>query len=223
MKLLGTVLFLSLCATFYARADLTIMQKVDGPGQSGELTIKIKGEKERIDSADQPTRIIDGKTGEMTNLLNDKKTFLRISADQMKAMAQTLTKYGNNQPAEKPKLSPTGKKETVNGYEVEEYVYETPQFKATFWVAPKYPDAASILKQMQLPISQAWKPSTLGMPDYTDFPGMPLKTIVSMGGTEVTTTISSVKEGPISDSEFAVPKDYKEIQPPIKPAPSSSP
>src|SRR6266478_5838176 len=47
-----------------ARADLTIVQRVEGAGQNGDVTVKIKGEKERIDAPSQPTRIIDGKTGE---------------------------------------------------------------------------------------------------------------------------------------------------------------
>src|SRR5205823_7592970 len=157
-----------------ARADLTIIQRVDGAGQNGDVTVKIKGDKERIDAPTQPTRIIDGKTGEMADLINDKKTFVRISAEQMKAAAETLNKFDRASKPAAPKLNPTGKKETVSGFETEEYVYETPRFKASFWVATKFPDAAGILKQMQAPIAGTWKPSNMGMPDYTDFPGLPL-------------------------------------------------
>src|ERR1700736_3942245 len=67
MKIAGVSLLCGICFISFARADLTIVQKVEGPGQSGDVTIKIKGEKERIDAASQPTRIIDGKTGEMLN------------------------------------------------------------------------------------------------------------------------------------------------------------
>jgi hypothetical protein len=215
MKIAGLFLLCAVCFISFARADLTVVQKVEGPGQSSEVTIKIKGEKERIESASQPTRIIDGKTGEMLNLMNDQKAFIRISAEQMKAAAETIAKFdGKNQTSERPKLTPTGKKETVNGYETDQYVYETPKFKATFWVATKYPDAASILKQMQAPISEAWKPSNMGMPEYRDFPGVPIKTVVSLGGNEVTTTLTSLKQGALSDEEFAVPKDFKEVKPP---------
>jgi hypothetical protein len=215
MKVAGLSLLCGICFISFARADLTIVQKVEGPGQSGDVTIKIKGEKERIESASQPTRIIDGKTGEMLNLMNDQKAFVRISAEQMKAAAETIAKFdGKNQTAERPKLTPTGKKETVNGYETDQYVYETPKFKATFWVATKYPDAASILKQMQAPISEAWKPSNMGMPEYRDFTGVPIKTVVSLGGNEVTTTLTSLKQDPLSDSEFSVPKDFQEVKPP---------
>src|SRR2546430_11399176 len=148
-----------------ARADLTIAQRVEGVGQNGEVTVKIKGDKERIDAPSQPTRIIDGKTGEMTDLMNDKKSFMRISAEQMKAAAETINKFDEGKQPSGPKLTPTGKKETINGYETEEFVYDTPQCKASLWVATTYPDAAGILKRMQAPFSGPWKPSNMGMPD----------------------------------------------------------
>jgi len=216
MKLVALIIVFGTLLSSAARADLTIVQKIEGGGQTGEVTIKIKGDKERIDSPSQPSRIIDGNTGEMMSLIHDKKTVVRISADQMKAAAETISKYnGDSSSSDKPKLTPTGKKETIGAYDTDEYVYQTSQFKATFWVARTYPDAASVLKQMQQPVSRAWKPSDLGMPDYRDFPGVPLKTIVSVGGTEVSTTVASIKEGPVNDSEFTVPKDYQEIKPPM--------
>ena len=215
MKLIVLAIIVGTVLLSGARADLTIVQKIEGAGQTGEVTIKIKGDKERIDSPSQPTRIIDGSTGEMVSLVNDKKTVVRISAAQMKAAAETIGKYNAEAPnTEKPKLSPTGKKDTISGYDTDEYVYQTPQFKAAFWLALSYPAAVSILKQMQTPVSKSWKPSNLGMPDYRDFPGVPLKTVISVGGTEVSTTVTSIKEAPLSDSEFAIPKDYQELKPP---------
>jgi len=202
-----------------ARADLTIVQKVEGPGQNGEITVKIKGHKERMDAPSQPTRIIDGKTGEMTDLLNEKKSFIRISAQQMKAAAETIKKFDDGKQPSPHKLTPTGKKETINGYETEEFVYETPQFKASFWVATKYPNAADILKQMQAPVSGAWKPSNMGMPDHTDFAGLPLKTVISVGDNQVATTIMSIKKDSISAAEFDIPKDFQELKKPLDAAP----
>lgn len=202
-----------------ARADLTIVQKVDGIGQNGDVTVKIKGDKERVDSPSQPSRIIDGKSGEMINLMNDRKSYVRISADQIKAAAASVNLNGDKRSGTS-KLTPTGKKETINGYETEEYVYETPQFKASFWIANKYPGAADILKQMQAPIAGAWKPSNMGMPDYTDFSGLPLKTVISVGPSEVVTTVVSIKQDPVNTSEFEIPKDFQELKEPIQ---SSSP
>src|SRR5260370_268408 len=202
-----------------ARADLTITQKVEGAGQNGDVTVKIKGDKERIDAPSQPTRIIDGKTGEMIDLLNEKKTFVKISAEQMKAAAETINKFDDAKQKTPRKLTPTGKKETVNGYQTEEFVYEPPRFTASFWVASKYPDAAGILKQMQAPISGAWKASNMGMPHYTDFPGLPLKTVISVRDNKVVTTIPSIKKGSVSAADFDIPKDFQELKRPIEAAP----
>src|SRR5437762_13105194 len=128
--------FAFLCS---ARADLTIVQRVEGVGQNGEVTVKIKGDKERIDAPSQPTRIIDGKTGEMTDVLNEKKSFVRISAEQMRAAAETINKFDESKQSSASKLTSIGKKETVNGYETEEIVLVTLKYQDSFWVATKYP------------------------------------------------------------------------------------
>jgi uncharacterized protein DUF4412 len=202
-----------------ARADLTIVQRVEGVGPNGEITVKIKGDKERIDAPSQPTQIIDGKTGEMTELMTDNKRFIRISAEQVKAAAETINKFEEGKQPSTPKLASTGKKETINGYETEEFVYETPKFKASFWVAAKYPDAAGILKQMQAPVSGAWKPSNMGMPDYTDFAGLPLKTVISVGDKQISTTIMSIKKDSVNATDFDIPKDFQELKTPLHAAP----
>ncbi|HTD00722.1 MAG TPA: hypothetical protein VK637_01130, partial [Chthoniobacterales bacterium] len=80
-------------------------------------------------------------------------------------------------------------------------------------------DAAGILKQMQAPISGAWKPSNMGMPDYTDFPGLPLKTVISVGDNKVVTTITSIKKDSVSAADFDIPKDFQELKRPIEAAP----
>ncbi len=208
-----------------ARADLTIVQRVEGAGATGDTTVKIKGDKERVDAPDQPTRIMDGKSGEMTDLMNERKTYVKISAEQIKAAAEALNKFEGAEKPAPPKLTPTGKKETINGYETEEFVFDSPRFKASFWVAAKYPEAAAILKEMQAPFSGAWKPSNMGMPDYTDFLGLPLKTVISMEGNQMTTTIVSIKKDPVNAAEFEIPKDFQELKRPAQtaPAPGANP
>jgi hypothetical protein len=81
------------------------------------------------------------------------------------------------------------------------------------------------------------------MPDYRDFPGLPIRTHITMAkphqgtvssstasgsGTEITTTLISIKQDPLSDAEFTIPKDYQEMSMPDifgerKAAPSISP
>jgi hypothetical protein len=224
------------------RADLTIVyastvrpasqtpkdQAAEAAGAGTNLTIKIKGERARIDAAPQVTTIFDGKTGEVITLLNDQKTIVRISSDKMKAVTDMLDKFSSKKAAsEKPKLTPTGQKETVNGYETEQYIYDGPDFEATYWIAPNYPNGAAILAQLQSIKSEFWDAANTKMPDFRDFPGLPIRTRMIIGkeaqadkpgastadhATEITSTITSVSQDPVSDSEFTVPSGFKETK-----------
>ena len=209
--LLGAALLVS------ARADLTIVQKVEGAGALHEMTMKIKGDKVRIEATPEVTSIYDGKTGEMVNIMNSQKMVMRMSADQAKAAASMA---GNQLAAqgvktgEKVKVTSTGKKEKINGYDAEEYVAETPAYKASYWVAKNYPQADSIMKQLQATSSQALNSTGTGMPDFRDFPGLPIRTNVSMGGQQYVTTITAVKMDPLPEAEFSVPAGYQEMKMP---------
>jgi hypothetical protein len=57
------------------------------------------------------------------------------------------------------------------------------------------------------------------MPDYTDFAGLPLKTVISVGDNQVATTIMSIKKDSISAAEFDIPKDFQELKKPLDTAP----
>jgi Domain of unknown function (DUF4412) len=215
MKLAGLCLLSACVSLFTARADLTIVEKIEGKGEAGQMTIKIKGAKARIEATPQLTTIVDTKTGEMMNLMNDQKAVVRISAEKMKAAMETIRKFNDqSESAAKPKLTATGKKETINGYEVEKYICEGPTFKAAYWIAPNYPNASSILKQMEVLNSGAWKPKDMLMLDFRDFPGVPIKSVVSINGSEIETTVTAIKEDNLSDSEFTAPRDFQEVKAP---------
>jgi hypothetical protein len=164
MKITLCCLVLSVSFLLSARADLTIVysstmtpasktendEAVEPARAGANMTIKIKGDRARIDASSQLTTIFDGKTGEVINLLNDQKTVVRISPGKLKAVTDMLDKFSDKKAApEKTKLTPTGRKETVNGYETEQYTYDGPGFKAIYWIAPDYPHGAAILAQLQ--------------------------------------------------------------------------
>jgi hypothetical protein len=222
MKTAALAFTFSLCFVLSLRADLTIVQKVEGAGQGGEMTVKIKGDKARIEGSPNVTTIIAGKTGEMINLMNDRKTVVRISAEKMKAATEMIGKFNaKKEPSAKAKLTPTGKTDVIGSYETQQYVCETPNFKATYWLAPSYPNGPAILKQLQALNPQMWQTNNMGMPDYRDFPALPIKTTMSMSGNDVTTTLIAIKQDPLDDAEFAVPNDFREIEvPEIDMAPS---
>jgi hypothetical protein len=194
-----------------ARADFTIVQKVEGKGAANEMIMKIKGDKVRVEVNPKMTMIVDGKTGDTITLMNGQKKFLRISGDKAKAIAELANKY-SGVTAEKPKLAATGRKTTINGYEAEEYIGETKLFKATYWIAPSFPDSAAIMKQLQAVIPAAWNDLAKGMMDYRDLPGFPLRTQVKTNESEITSTVTAIKRDPLSDTEFLVPTDFQELK-----------
>ena len=82
-----------LAAAAPLRADLVIVQKVEGGGQTGEQTIKIKGDKARTELNPAVSMITDGATGEMITLMHAGRTYLKVSPDQTKAMLEELQKF----------------------------------------------------------------------------------------------------------------------------------
>src|SRR5207247_5708565 len=140
MKTAAHFVVLTISFLFSARADLTMVQQVERAGSAGNMTIKLKGDKVRIEASPKVTTILDGKTGEVTNLMNDQKTVVRISADKVKAVANMIQKPNAKQErVARTKLTPTRQKETVNGYQTEQYTYDGRNFKTTYCTASTHP------------------------------------------------------------------------------------
>jgi Domain of unknown function (DUF4412) len=57
------------------------------------------------------------------------------------------------------------------------------------------------------------------------YPGLPVRTTVEMLGQKVVTTLDSMEETTLPDSDFAIPADYKELKPESQPqsSPQSTP
>jgi Domain of unknown function (DUF4412) len=215
----------AICASIFAvatsYADLTIVQKIDGaPGDSkGDFTVKIKGDKFRLESGPGVSTIIDGKTGDMLTLMDGKKQIVRISGEQARAAAKMVDKFSGEKDkaadkTDKPQLVDTGRKETVNGMPAEIYTCDSSMGKMTYWIATAYPDGAAILQQMKAMQPGGWAIASKAMPDYRDFPGIPIKTEMNLGSSHIVTTLVSIKQDPIDDAEFEAPKDFKELKMP---------
>src|SRR2546423_13713490 len=116
MKALAFSLTLIAALCLPARADFTIVQKVEGKEKEGkrkanEITLKVKGDKIRMEAAPQITMIVDGKTGDTITLMNAQKRIVRISGDKAKAIAEMAAKYGGNANRKKNAAAPRRKKE----------------------------------------------------------------------------------------------------------------
>lgn len=187
-----------------ARADLTVVTKIEG-GEVTEMTWKVKGDKVRLEMPGGAPTIIDKKTGDIL-VLSPNKVFRRIPGTKPKEI-------------EKSKLAPTGRKETILGHETDEFVFETPSGKSSFWIALKYPEAAAIVPQLQ-PLSPD------AGPNYRDLPGVPIRIHrKTSAGKEVTITITSIKQDLLDEAEYLPPKDFVEEGTRLQPSasPSSKP
>jgi hypothetical protein len=224
------------------RADLTIVYSTTvQPASQGQkvqatpsavaatnMTIKVKGDKARIDASPEMAAIFDGRTGELINLLNDQKTVVRISPNKMRAIADMLNKFRSNKAgSDKPRLTPTGQREMINGYDTQQYTCEGPDFKAIYWITRNYPSGATVLAQLQSVKSELWDAANTKMPDFRDFPGLPIRMRMIVGKensasghgasalghpTEITSTVTGVSLDSIADSQFTVPADFKETK-----------
>lgn len=205
-KLLVAVAAVALAT--HVRADLTIVQDVQGGPSSGQMTVNVKGDKARIDASPQMAMIIDGKSGDMINMMNNEKKFVRVPGDKMRAAAGKP----HDSPAPAVKLTPTENHEKINGYDTTEYTFETPQYKASYWIANNYPDGAAIMADLKRLSSQVSGPANATMPNYRDFPGIPLRTRLTIGKTQVVSTVKSINRDALPDSLFVPQKDFTEMK-----------
>ena len=208
-------LFFLFAAIASLRADLTLVQKVDMAGTPGEMTIKFKGDKVRIDPAPQMSMITDAKTGDTVTLIHAEKKAMRISGEKMKAAGEMVKKFAGSTPAEqKSKLTPLGRKETVNGMPTDVFTTDTAVGKATYYIATDYPDGAAIMKEMKTAQPSALANSGTNVPDFRDLPGVPVKIEMDTVRGHVVMTLVSIKRDPIPNSEFSIPAHYTEIKMP---------
>ncbi|HJT82269.1 MAG TPA: DUF4412 domain-containing protein [Chthoniobacterales bacterium] len=218
MKTVGVLFVFGFGLAVTARADLTMVQTVEGAGPTTTtMTVKVKDNMVRIDSSPTVSTIFDARTGEITNLMLDQKKIFRMSAKKLKAAAALLNQYtaaDKKSGGAKPALVATGKKEKVNGYDTEEYVFDAPTYKASYWVAPQYPNGAAIMKQLELLNSGLFDSQGMYLPDYRSLTGLPIKTVMAIAGNQITSTLVSVKQDPIAATEFVPPKDFEEMKVP---------
>jgi hypothetical protein len=195
-----------------ASADLTIVEAVEGGDAPQHITMKVKGDKARVDVSSHITTILDAKTGDLTNVLHDKKMVMHISGEKAKAMAEMAKSFVKDEVPDQPLPKPSGKTEKINGYDTVEYVTDSPKFHASYWVATTYPDYQNILRQMGILQKGAFASITKGMPDYQALPGLPLRTQLKIPGqADFTSTIESLSQTAIPDSDFTVPAGYSQM------------
>jgi hypothetical protein len=203
-------------AAFAARGDYIIKQQVETSGHVQQVVLKIKDAKARLDT-DQTSTIIDSNTGETTMLIHAQKVFLKIAAEQLKAQSEAVKSLMGNKGGQSPaeiELKPTGKKESINGYDTEEYITNLNGADMSFFIAKSFPDYRKLIDAVDIvqkgPGMDIFR--TMAIPP-SKYPGMPIRTEAKFLGQKVVIILESVQQSDLTDADFSIPADYKELNP----------
>jgi hypothetical protein len=200
-----------------ARADVVIVQQVDGMAQSGQMTIMVGADKVRTDVSPEISTITDTTTGDVTTLMHPQKAYMIIPASATKAMRSIIqqaagTAAGSASPA---KPVATGKTDKINGYNASEYTFTNGNLKAIYWISADFPNAKMVTDAMGKFRKGVLADITRGLaPDLSDLPGVPVKTEVEINGRKITTVLVSAKDQPVDPSEYQVPAAYTQMKMP---------
>jgi len=205
--------FLAALAITSVRADLVIEQKIESQIMNGNSTMKIKGEKARMDMPPVPiggnmSMLIDLASGQITTLMHGQKMLVKMKiADAKKAAEQKqpgldLTKI------EPPKA--TGQKEKIGEWNCEIYDVNMGGMTGRMWVTKDFPNYKAVMEQMNK-INAAMSAGMGIDPNKLQLDGMTVKSEMSTQLGKMTTLLVKVTETAVPDSEFAAPADYKEL------------
>jgi Domain of unknown function (DUF4412) len=216
------ILLALLATASHALADMVVVQQVEGAGQSARMTIRLKDDKVRTDVGDQISMINNGTSGDTITMMHAQKRYMKVPAEMTKALMQQAAKKQNipENAGEPEPLKSTGKKEKISGYDTEEYTRSIGGIDVQYWLAKDFPDYVAVLKQLQ----KAQQPAIDSLPPAMrikpeDFPGLPVRTVATMNGQKVTSTILSVTSESVDPESFTVPEGYEQIQTPVLPQP----
>jgi hypothetical protein len=205
-----------LALAFNAKGDYLVKEELQNSGQVQQVTLKIKDTKVREDVEGQSSAIIDTNTGETTLLLHSQKAFLKINPEQLKQQAEALkdvleTKSENPGNVE---LKPTGKRETINGFDTEEYSTNFNGVEMSIFVAKQFPNYQKVLEALYRvqsgPAMEVLRSMSIPPEKY---PGLPIRTTQSIMGQKIVVNLASAQEIDVPDTDFTIPSDYKELNP----------
>lgn len=192
----------------FAQADVTVEQKIESSMINGNSVTKIKGDMVRIDTpapgVGQISMIVDIAKGKSTTLMPAQKMAMQMDLGVIKDKAQSLLQ---GQAGKIGKPTPTGKTEKIGDWTADIYEWNAGGIPLKLWIAKDFPNAAAIKEQMNK-LSKATMGGALDL-SQLDLPGMVVKTEMTAPQMTMSTTLVSVKEAPIADSEFIVPPDFK--------------
>lgn len=216
MKNLALLFTLTLTILPSVRADWTLVQKTVTDGKADEMVIKVKGDKTRADIGKQMSMISDAATGEIVMFMHEQKMMMKMNGDSMKGiMALAGNLLGKGESAAKP--AATGKLEKVGEHETEIFTWSGKIGSGKFWVAKDFEHFAELNAIQDKLMKAMGNPAAAMVPPNSDFPGMVVKSEMSVMGKTATSELVSAKQDPIDSAVFTAPEGYQEMKMPSLP------
>src|SRR6516225_1599998 len=216
MRTIFAVFFSLALVAFAAKGDYIIKQEGETRCHFQQVVMKIKGAKARLDT-EQTSTIIDSNTGETIMLIHGQKVLLKIAPEQLKAQSEavkSLMGTKGDETSSEIELKPTGRKQSINGYETEEYVTNLNGADMSIFISKDFPDYMKIIEAVDIvqraPGMDIFRTMAISPAKY---PGMPIRTEAKFLGQRVVLTIKSVQQTDLADADFSLPADYKELNP----------
>jgi hypothetical protein len=238
MKSRPLILLISLVVTMSAKADWVVVQSVENSSgsmhQTNQITLKIKGNKHRIDSGPYASTIMDNDSGDQIVLMHPQRSYMVQSASQLKEGRELMNQMRPQSGTASngvPQLRATGKTEKINDYQTEEFVWEGAEARGRFWITKNIPNYAALRDAMENSFAETRKMAVHRLPDTKSLPGFPVRSeqiyamkapagltpeqlrLSGLGQGQTFTnvvTLISVKEEALSESEFTIPNDYSQ-------------
>ena len=220
-------------------ADLTVRQRTTTGGgqnaQTREETQYAHGDTLVIDGPDERT-IVDVGARTMTIADKQKKTYFVLTFDQMRAQADAVQKKLQEMPSQERgmmdqmlgtgapvTLQPTGKKETIAGYEATEYALRGGPFQGSVWTteALALPEGVRKWRELSASATAQKGPGRQLAEALAHAKGVPLRTTMTAtigpGTFSTSTEAIEVNTAPPPPDVLVVPPGFTKTAPPPMP------
>ena len=138
----------------------------------------------------------------------------KMPAEQREMMEKMMAgKMPGAADAKPIEVKSTGEKQTIGGYACTKYVVTSGgEETSTMWVTKDVRPFAALIgdwKEFARRMSAMNPRFTKGIADaYKGIDGFPMQTIMKLGNSEVTTTVTTVEPRAMADDEFEIPAGY---------------
>ena len=197
-------------------ADWEVIQKMQVQGRDQQMTIKIKGDLIRNDMGTEMTVLADTKNGWSEAYMHANKMKVRMSAEMMQSAGALAKQFaGGDQPPVKPKA--TGEKVKVGEWQTEVYTWESKMGGGKFYVAAGFPKFDELSSAMDKLAKASNNPMAGLFPSNTDFPGMVVKSELTIMGQKTVSELVSATEKTLNEADFKNLEGYQEVKIPTLP------